>query len=91
MKVDSYEALLDEVPSRQMKHRDQVSSSVSQACLITEDALSTLPDEDDEVEIRQATVTVKLLVTGGRGVGKGALIGRFVEHSFCGEYEATNG
>lgn len=92
VKVDSYEELLDEVLPRQMKHRDQVCLSPSSSCLpAAEDALSTLPDEDDEMEIHQSLVTVKLLVTGAQGVGKGALICRFLEQSFCEDYEATEG
>jgi hypothetical protein len=91
VKVESYEELLDEVLSTQMKHRDQVCSSGAASDPIAEDALSTLPDEDDEIEFRQPLVTVKLLVTGRQGVGKGALIKRFLEHNFSADYEATDG
>lgn len=58
---------------------------------MVEDTLSTLPDEDDDTEPRQPLATIKLLVTGPQGVGKGALIKRFLEYSFSPNYEATNG
>lgn len=91
VKVESYEELLDEVGATQMKHRDQVRCHAAVPDSPGEDALSTLPDEDDEVEVHQPQVTVKLLVTGRPGVGKGALIKQFLDRTFSGDYEATVG
>lgn len=92
VRVDSYEELLDEVSLKQMKHRDRVCSEGTSPGPQAEDTLSTLPDEEeDEGETRLPLATVKLLVTGPQGVGKGALIKRFLEYSFSPNYEATEG
>jgi len=74
-----------------MKHRDRISSEGTSPGPMAEDTLSTLPDEEDEAETHIPLPTIKLLVTGPQGVGKGALIKRFLEHSFSPNYEATDG
>ena len=87
--VNCYEELLDEVQLTQMKHRDQVCWSPLPAPA-NEDAMSTQADEDED-DSSPDIVSLKVLVMGSRGVGKGALIRRYAENAFDGQYEPTNG
>ena len=88
--VDSYEELLDEVYPSQMKHRDQTVPDTGSGTL--GDTQSTLPDEEDDGDQLDVQVqTIKVLLVGKEGVGKGALVRQFIEHRFDPDYQPTEG